>query len=118
MKKYLVIFSFFLSLTVIAQEDQWVNRISFNTTANCIDSLTCYTQIAIEINKDAIPDSAKVTLIIGSTPGTNDIYSKRFQYVPSIYNENEVSRNTDGNPVFILGEYIVTEQFYVDVFIE
>ncbi|HAM97185.1 MAG TPA: hypothetical protein DCQ26_01100 [Marinilabiliales bacterium] len=118
MKASFFVIALFVSFSVMAQDENWVNRISFNTTGNCPDSITCYTQISVEINLQALTDSVTITLIIGSTQGGNDIYNRQYLFTPSIYNQPGVTQGQGGNPVFNLGEYIITENFYVDSFLK
>lgn len=121
----------FFSLTIIAlvalaanaQEapqgnNDWINRINMVETDDCIDSVTCYTEVIVDVNRAVLIDSAYVKIIIGSTPGGSDIYNQRYQYTSSVTSLPNVSVADDGALKFSLGKFIVTESFFVDMLLE
>jgi hypothetical protein len=105
-----------LVLTVFAQEeeDMWLNRTNYINTDNCIDSVTCYTIVVVDINKAVVMDSMNFQFNIGTQYGASDIFGRNLVYTPAIYQEEDV---TDNGSYFTvkLGEFIITEEFFVDV---
>ena len=116
-------FSIAILLTIFslshAQEgDDWINRINYNTTTDCPDSVNCYTEVFVDVNMKVVFDSAQICLKIGSTFGASDIYGKCFLNAPSLDAEAEVVRGEDGNIQVNLGRYLIGNDFFVDMIIE
>ena len=107
-----------VSLSAAAQDDSWVNRISFEATQNCPDSTNCYNTVKVEINRLALRDSSEITLTIGTSPGGNDILNRKYLFTPAVFSQQGVEQGATGNPVFNLGEYLIAGEFYVDSFIK
>ncbi|HBH47865.1 MAG TPA: hypothetical protein DDX98_04460 [Bacteroidales bacterium] len=116
--KKLFAFILFVSITVISfaqeEEDMWLNRTNYINTDNCIDSVTCYTIVVVDINKAVVMDSMSFQFNIGKQYGASDIFGRSMVYTPAIYQEEGV---TDNGSFFTvkLGEFIITEEFFVDV---
>jgi hypothetical protein len=118
MKKLLFTLLLGISFTCLIsaqEENEWLYKIAFAGTENCIDSLTCYEQILIEVNMVMIPDSSNLVLKIGNTPGGSNIFSRQLLKSAGIFTQTNVVQDSVGNAVISLGEYIVDEQFYVDM---
>jgi hypothetical protein len=124
MKKFLSLAAFVLIVFVLNAQDavpsnnDWINRINMVETDDCIDSVTCYTEVIVDVNRAVLIDSAYVKIIIGSTPGGSDIYNQRYQYTSSVTSLPNVSVADDGALKFSLGKFIVTESFFVDMLLE
>jgi hypothetical protein len=84
-----------LVLTVFAQEeeDMWLNRTNYINTDNCIDSVTCYTIVVVDINKAVVMDSMNFQFNIGTQYGASDIFGRSMVYTPAIYQEEGVTDN-------------------------
>ena len=124
MKKFLSLVVFVLIIFVLNAQDAmpdndgWINRINMVETQDCIDSVTCYTEVIVDVNRAILMDSVYVNIIIGSTPGGSDIYNQRYQYTPSLITQPGISVTDDGVLKFSLGKFIVTETFFVDMLLE
>lgn len=119
MKNLLFVLSLMALGTVLkAQDDGWINRTNFITTDHCVDSVTCYTLVVVDVNLATVPDSAQVQFNIGSTFGAGDIYSSKIVNAPSMFDLPNVSKDSLGNASVTLGEFIIGENFFVDVVIE
>lgn len=121
MKKILLIIPILLiSIIVFSQsaEDQWINRTKFFPTENCIDSVTCYTGVKVILNLPMIPDSAEVDIKLGTSHGLGDIYSRTVQKTSAIFSLPGVVQDSVGNAEIILGEYIIDENFFVNISLE
>ena len=99
-------------------DNGWIKRINSLETQDCIDSVTCYTEVIVDVNRAILMDSVYVSIIIGSTPGGSDIYNQRYQYTSSVTSLPNVSVVDDGALKFSLGKFIVTESFFVDMLLE
>lgn len=118
MKKLFFVIGIFLSLSVLAQDDQWVNQTSYIPTENCIDSVTCYTIVKMDVNLSALTDSSIFTINIGSTYGGTDFFTKTFIYSNQLNVNAEVESITNNVALFNLGSYIIEEEFFVTIRIE
>ena len=124
MKKFLSLVVFVLIIFVLNAQDAmpgndgWINRINMIETRDCIDSVTCYTEVIVDVNRAILMDSVYVNIIIGSTPGGSDIYNQRFQYTSSVTSLPNVSVADDGALKFSLGKFIVAGSFFVDMLLE
>lgn len=121
MKKML--FTMFMGLTITflasaQEEEEWIYKISHIVTEHCIDSVTCYSEILVELNMNFIPDSTVLILKIGDTPGGDNIYNRQLIKTDDIYSQADVLKDNTGNAVVSMGEYLVDEQFYVDMEIQ
>ena len=122
-KLIMIVLSMFLYIGVQAQEgttneDVWINRINMIETQECIDSVTCYTEVIIDVNPVVVPDSLFIKVTIGSSYGLSDIYLASYQNTPSI-GDNENVEVIEGGVIKInMGKYIVTEAFFIDMGIE
>jgi hypothetical protein len=84
-----------ISFMLFAQEDDtWINRTKYYQTENCIDSISCYTKIVVDINKMAVIDSFKIHLIVGSEIGASDKYNQEYIYTSDIYEQVNVADST------------------------
>jgi hypothetical protein len=112
-----VILSGLLFTDTFAQDPgYWLYRLQFDRTGNCIDSVTCFIAVNVQVNLEAVPDSAYINFIIGDSIGADNIYNKEFLNVPSIRSLPDVRPDTTGNVIINLGEYLRTD-FFVDMMI-
>jgi hypothetical protein len=119
MKKILLIAMIcLLSKATFSQDSEWINRVNFEPTEQCLDSVNCYTQVIMEINPEKIPDSAWMWLKIGSEYGSDNIYSKKYQKTDSLTEQPEVAIDDQGIIIINLGSYIIAGDFFVDMSIE
>lgn len=105
-------------ISLQAQDDEWINRTKYTITENCVDSVSCYTQVLVDVNMASVPDSANITFNIGTNYGSADIYTRTIQKTGSVFTLDSISRLEDGNISVLLGEYLISdEHFFVDVLI-
>jgi hypothetical protein len=106
---------FFCTAHTQDPNNEWTYKISYLTTDDCVDSVTCYTEIVINLNMVIVPDSTLMNFKIGSTFGAGDIYDASYYRTPALPELPEVSIDSLGNANISLGKYIVGDDYYVDV---
>jgi hypothetical protein len=120
MKKFFIfsVLAILMASSYTQEGDDWINRISYNTTEECIDSIQCYTEVFVKVNMSVVLDSASICIKIGSTYGTDDIYGQCFLNAPSLKTEVGVASDQQGDITINTGKYIIGEEFFVDMTIK
>jgi hypothetical protein len=93
----------------------WIYRVDYIHPTDCPDSVICPSDVKVNLNKTAIPDSSYIWLKIGSNPGLYDIYSKKYAYDITLLQQDGVATDSIGNISISLGRYMVGENFFVDM---
>jgi hypothetical protein len=95
--------------------NDWIYRVNFIPQSECPEGVTCPSEVKVDLNLSMIPDSSYIWLKIGSTAGSSDIYSRKYAYDNTFFQQSGVTTDGSGNVSISLGRYITGENFYVDM---